>query len=270
MVTNVVIPNIYNVSLVAFYGSKPPELVTLIQMLQDCLANHQLIQNKFIPYRLEQIHGTIIGCEGFKTESGIISKWFYEHRQETRYINFSGLINYLQQQVNLPLNIRFGGYDRHTNYNFISRDQHLYFRSFQLQPTEEQTIPVLIGWSWNNNAISLAIDHLRCDLQQFNLLHKYHAMPNTMDNDFYLRLGTINGKLNSEEINAIATDLRNILEAQPALSVMINLNNLAFAQYQDLTLPPTTTKIIPVAEITANKLKRIYYSPINTNLKSEI
>ena len=247
-----------NLSLVSFYGDKPVQLINLIKKLQTLLTN-QLIKDKFVPYQLEQIHGTIIGCEGYKTEVGVINKWFYERREETRYVNFPGLINYLQHQASLPLTIRFGGCDRNTDYNFLSRNQHLYHRSFQLQPADNQTIPVLIGWSWSNNSVSLAINNLRRQLQQFNLLHKYHATPNHIDNDFYLRLGTINAKLTSAEIEAISIEIRNWLEAQPALYIPITINDLAFAQYQDLTLATATTKIFPVAKITPSQLEQLYF-----------
>lgn len=251
-----------NVSLVAFYGDKPPRLIALIQKLQTYLANCELILDCFIPYQIEQVHGTIIGCEGLKTESGIIDKWFYE-RGETKYIDISGLVNYLQYQIDLPLTIRFGGYDRTSNYNFLSRQQHLYFRSFQLQQTQTQTIPVLIGWSWDKN-VTLAIDNLRRNFQQFNLLHKYHQTPEAIDNDFYLRLGTIDRQLTSQEIDAIATGIRNLLATQPPYYIPITLDNLAFARYRDLKLTPATTKVIPVAEISADRLKLLYSDPVNS------
>ncbi len=246
-----------NVSLVSFYGDKPVQLINLIQKLQTSLTN-QLIKDKFVPYQLEQIHGTIIGCEGYKTEAGVINKWFYERREETKYIDIPGLVNYLKHQASLPLVIRFGGYDRNTDYNFLSRNQHLYDRSFQLQPADNQTMPVLIGWSWSDNSVSLAVDDLRRNLQQFNLLHKYHTTPKDIDNDFYLRLGTINAKLSAEEIEAIFTDIRNLLATQPALYIPITLNDFAFAQYQDLTLPTATTKIFPIAKITVKQLEQLY------------
>ena len=246
-----------NVSLVGFYGDKPVPLINLIQKLQTRITN-QLIKDKFVPYQLEQIHGTIIGCEGYKTEIGVINKWFYERREETRYIDFPGLVNYLQNRVNFPLNIRFGGCDRHIDYNFLSRNQHLYERSFQLQPADNQTIPVLIGWSWSNNSVSLAVDNLRRDLQRFGLLHKYHTTPDDIDNDFYLRLGTINAQLTSAEIQAISTEIRDWLETQPALHIPVTINDLAFAQYQDLTLAIATTKVVPVSEITVKQLEQLY------------
>ena len=246
-----------NLSLVAFYGDKPVELSNLIHKLQEHLLNHELIHDQFIPYQLEQVHGTIIGCEGLVTDSGIISKWFYERRQESKQIDFLGLINYLQHQVNLPITIRFGGYDCHQEYNFLSREEHLCLRSFQLQSADNQTIPIVIGWSWKNNGVSWEIGNLRRDLHQFNLLHKYHSNPDAIDNDFYLRLGTINKQLTPVEENAIATEIRNLLSTQSPLYIPINLNNLVFVQYQDLLLHPATTKVISINQFKSDQLDEI-------------
>ena len=252
------IPDVPNVSLVAFYGDKPSPLTRLIQELQTYLSELKILQGKFTSYQLEQVHGTIIGCEGLKTASGIISKWFYECRQQTRYLNLPGLINYLQNQHSFPLTIRLGGYDGSCNYGFFSRNQHPFIRSFQLQPIgNEITIPVLIGWSWQNNNISLEMDNLRRNVQQFNLLHKYHQTKDAIDNDFYLRLGTINGKLTPEALNAIAWEIRNILQAK-SLDISLDRNNLAFAKYQDLSIAIAKTQIITLPEATADNIEQLY------------
>ena len=250
-------PNISNISLVAFYGDKPPKLITIIHKLQNYLCHHQLIRGQFIPYKLEQVHGTIIGCEGFQTEWGIVSKWLYEHKQKTEYIDIVGLVNYLQHQTFLPLTIRIGGYDRTLNYNFHSRGQHPYIRSFQLQPAENKTIPVLIGWTWQGDRISLELDNLRRSFERFNLLHKYHADFEAIDNDFYLRLGTINNRLTPQQINTIATDIRKLLETD-FIQISINKDNLALVQYQDLSLTPETTKITPIANISETIVSSYY------------
>ena len=243
-----------NVSLVAFYGDKPSELQDLILQLQQLLIDRELVGDKFIPYQLEQVHATIIGCEGTKTERGIVNRWFDLRRQETRYINLAGLTNYLQNEIILPSTIRFGGFDRATEYNFRSRNEHLYFRSFQLQPTETETIPILIGWSWENRQVTLGIDNLRRSFQQFDLLHKYHATNEAIDNDFYLRLGTIARPLKEMEIQAIASQIRNFLASQPPLYLPLAEQNLSFARYQDLSLTPATTEIIPISAITPQQL----------------
>jgi len=247
-----------NVSLVAFYGDKPPQLQNLIQQLQAYLINHELVLDRFVPYQLEQVHGTIIGCEGIQTEAGVINQWLIDCRQEQRSIDFRGLTKYLQHQVKLPLTIRFGGYDRHSDYNFKSRNQHPYIRSFQLQPAPTQTIPVLIGWSWSNQQVTMAIDNLRRSFQQFNLLHKYHSTPEAVDNDFYLRLGTINTVLTPEATQIISNDLRNLLVERSPLQIAINRKNIALAQYQDLSLTPATTRTIPITDITTDLLQQMY------------
>ncbi|MGF1542002.1 MAG: hypothetical protein ACFCU5_16400 [Pleurocapsa sp.] len=247
-----------NVSLVAFYGTKPLDFIKLILDLQKYLQTSQLVAGGFIGYQLEQIHGTIIGCEGLRTERGIISKWFYESKNETRYIDLANLIKYLNCCPSLPLKIRFGGYDRHKDYGFLSRGLHPFERSFQLQSLSDGTIvPVLMGWSLLDNRITLEIDDLRRSFQQFNLLHKYHQKPDAIDNDFYLRLGTIEGKISTKDKNKIETDIREILSKQ-AVDLVLDKNNLAFAQYRDLSLTLETTKILPVTESNLEKLKELY------------
>ena len=245
-----------NVSLVAFYGDKPIELINLIKRLQRKLDDDKLLEDKFIPYQIEQVHATIIGCEGLRNSQGIISQWLFERRGEEKYINFADLTNYLQQ-LDLSLTIRFGGYDRDRDYNFLSRDRSLYDRSFQLLPADDLTIPVLIGWSWQNNSVTLAIDKLRRSFQQFNLLHKYHATTEAIDNDFYLRLGTINAQLSVEEIKAIALEICELL-AVSAVSIPLVSKDLAFVRYQDLQLTPSTTKVVPISDITASQLEQLY------------
>ena len=246
-----------NVSLVAFYGDKPPQLAALIQKLQNHLAQSVSIRYGFTPYKMEQVHGTIIGCEGFKTETGVVNTWFHQRIQADACIDLPGLIDYLHQRVDLPLTIRFGGYHRRQNYHFLSRDRHPYFRSFQLQHKTTEIVPVLIGWSWNDG-VSPILDELRHELQQFNLLHKYYVEPDTVDNDFYLRLGTIDAALPFDEMKAIATDIRNLLETLPPWDISLNLEDLAFARYQHFTLPPETTTTMPLAETTVSKIERFY------------
>ncbi|AFZ34723.1 hypothetical protein Sta7437_1152 [Stanieria cyanosphaera PCC 7437] len=253
------IPQLPNVSLVAFYQNKPSQLTNLIQTIIAEINRSSLSKSNFLNYQLEQIHGTILGCEGVSTSLGIINKWFYEFRQKTRYVNLSGWLNFLQNQVKFPIIIRFGGYHPQVNYHFLSRQQHPSIRTFQLQSSgEDNFVPVLIGWSFTEQKITLDIEKLRRQAQQFNLLHKYHQTPNSIDNDFYLRLGTIKGKLSANEIFLIEQKIRENLQLQPPFYVSINQNDLAFVKYQDLTLPLETTEILPLTEATETKLQRLY------------
>jgi hypothetical protein len=252
------IPHLPNVSLVAFYQRKPSQLTNLIQKLLIYLTKSKIIKAKFISYQLEQIHATIIGCEGLTTPLGIINKWFYEYRQETRYLNLSGWLDYLQKQVDFPLTIRFGGYQTGVDYNFLSREQHPSIRSFQLRSSgEDIIIPVLMGWSFANKNITWEIENIRRQAQQFNLLHKYHQFPQSIDNDFYLRLGTITGKLETKEMMIIEQEIKEILQSQ-SVNISLRLDDLAFVKYQHLTLPLATTEILPVVEATEDKLQQLY------------
>ncbi len=253
------IPDCPNVSLVMFYGHKPSNLIELILDLQTYLHTSKLVGGKFTSYKLEQVHGTAIGCEGLKTEARIISKWFYENRNETKYIDLASLIKYFDNCPSLPINIRFGGYDRDCDYGFLSRGLHPFDRSFQLQLSPNKTIiPVLIGWSFKNNHISREIDDLRRKLQQFNLLHKYYQTSASVDNDCYLALGIIKGELTPEAIKIIENDIRDILKNKFAINISLKKDDLAFARYHDLFLTPKTTQILPVTEANLDKVNQLY------------
>lgn len=252
-------------SLVAYYGAKPAALAELIQTLQQELTDK--LGENFLPYALEQVHATIIGCEGTRDDRGIINHWFASLREETRYIDFTGLIDYLQQTPHLPLEITFSGYQPERDYGFLSRQQHPRDRSFSIQvvksqtstnqttknqnPTEPTGIPVLLGWSMENELITQAIDTLRRDCQQFNLLHKYHAKPEDLDNDLYLRLGTIKG-IEPRELNAINQQI--ICQLQQAIPTRISLSkdDLAIVNYQELSLPTSSTKVHKLQNLREN------------------
>lgn len=246
-----------NVSLVAFYGDKPVELKDLIAKLQEYLASHPLLKTKFIPYQMSQVHGTIIGCEGWSAHRGIISRWFKERRKEEKYLDLAALATCSSLLRDFPLTIRWGGYEAEQDYNFLSRGQTLYTRSFQLQSAADITIPVLIGWSWQDNGVTLALDRLRRSFQQFNLLHKYHDTNEAIDNDFYLRLGTINARLSAAEIKEISSQARNILSASSIL-IPLRIQDLAFVRYQDIQLTPRTTQVISLNDITTSQLEQLY------------
>lgn len=249
---------IHNVSLVAFYRNKPPQLTALIDELQIYLERTSILKGKFQSYPLEQIHGTIIGCEGISTKQGIISKWFLENRQELRYIDLDRLSQYFQKSDRFPLILRFGGYNPNLDYKFLSRNHHPFARSFHLQSsTAKTTLAILIGWSFQNGCISFALDHLRRHAQKFNCLHKYHYLPQTIDNDFYLCLGIFKEQLKLEDVLFVQEKIRKKLQAKPPIHIPLNKKDLAFVSYQDPSLPVKTTKIVKLLDLTPAKLERL-------------
>ena len=248
-------PQIPNVSLVAFYGDKPAPLIQLLKNTQNYLT--QLPE--FTPYEIEQVHGTVLGCEGFRTTEGIISQWFYLRRQEIRYLDCNNWLKYLQNGSFFPLNICFGGYKRDRDYKFLSRNQHPYDRSFQLQKINETTyIPVLIGWTQKNELITRDLDNLRRDAQEFNFLHKYHSQAHSIDNDCYLRLGTIHNSLSTETIVTVENQIQKFLSQSLAINLALFPKDLGFAQYLEPSLPLATTKFIALPEITIERLLSLY------------
>jgi hypothetical protein len=240
------------VSLVAYFYNKPTELQQLILDLQQHLQ--MSFANNFIPYNLKQVHATIIGCEGIKTEKGIINQWFYTLRNEVRYIDYYGLFDYFLKGNILPLDIYFGGYKPKINYQFLSRNQHPSDRSFQLQVLGKNTfIPVLMGWSMENNVITTKIEQIRRDLQQFNYLHKYHQSSQDIDNDFYLRLGTITGNFTSDFIINIQQKINYYLQNATKNKISLDRANLDLVKYQDSTLPIATTEIYSLSYLKENR-----------------
>ena len=258
LITKLQIPNLPGVSLVAYYNNKPLELQQLITELQQLLKE---IATNFIPYDIKQVHATIIGCEGIKTKSGIINKWFYDLRNEIKYIDYVGLLNYFLNN-SFSLNICFGGYRSDVDYQFLSRDRHPAVRSFQLQTAKDNTlIPIIIGWSLREKIITSDIDKIRRDLQQFNCLHKYHKNFNDVDNDIYLRLGTIVGDFAPESIATMQQKIDRYLQHRKPTTIPLSKNNLAIVKYQNLSLPLSTTKIYSLLELYNNyKLIQQLYS----------
>ncbi|NJK47457.1 hypothetical protein HC931_04010 [Candidatus Gracilibacteria bacterium] len=246
------IPELPNVSLVAFYRTKPLAFQLLIESLQKQLSKS--LQEKFESYPIEQIHATLMGCEGLKTKKGIISKWFLENRSEEKYINLSEFIDFIRQSDRLPIQIKIGGYNRAIDYGFLSKNRHPFERSFQFQGN----FAVLMGWSSKNTRISLDIDRFRLECQNFNLLHKYHKQPDSIDNDCYMRIGVLKDKLSNEKIHAIEKEIRDSLVAIAPIELSIDVNSLNFIGYQNLSPSPDTTKIITLHDATAKEIERLY------------
>ena len=252
---------IKNVSLVAFYYHKPSSLIELIDELQTCLNQTSILKEKFQDYQIEQVHGTILRCEGIRTKQGIINKCFLKNRQEIKYIDLEGLSQYFQSSDLFPLTFRFGGYHPHLDYKFLSRNQHPCTRSFQLQlSTKKTTIAILIGWPFNQDYISLDLEDLRRNAQRFNFLHKHHSLPQTIDNDFYLRLGIFQEPLKPEELYLVQKKIGKILQTKPPIYISLEKQDLAFVKYQDPSLPLETTQITYLSEVTRDKLAQLFNS----------
>ena len=106
--------------------------------------------------------------------------------------------------------------------------------------------------------ITPTLNHLRWDFQRFGLLHQYYKTTKCVDNDFYLRLGTIHTKLTAAKIAAIENDIRNKLQTDLIVSVILDRDNIAFAKYQNLCLTPETTEVLPLVQATEEQVRELY------------
>jgi hypothetical protein len=258
------IPNTPNVSLVAFYGTKPLAFQLLIESLQKRLS--EALKDKFESYPIEQVHSTIIGCEGLKTEKGILSKWFLENRGEERYINLADFLTFVRQGDRLPIPIKIGGYDSEINYNFFSQNKHPFQRSFQFVGN----FAVLMGWSCQDRKISFDLDRFRLECQNFNLLHKYHKQIDSVDNDCYMRIGVLKEKPSEGKVQDIEREIQDILRVISPIYLSLDIDSLSFLGYQDLSVPVITTKIVSLRDANKETIEKLYRSGGKRKHRSEI
>lgn len=255
LMNEIVIPAEPNVSLAAFYTDrKSPELARLIRAIQTHLGDR--LGNRFRPEPFPQIHATILGCEGRMTSAGILNRWFLERRQEYKYIDLSGFLTFLKSCDRLPIPIQFGGYNPQKDYGFLSRNLHPFARSFQVQGD----LAVLTGWPRRNQTFPDDLDDFRRRAQPFGILHKYHNTPDSVDNDCYMRVGTILDKIETELIQKIEAEIREMLRLQP-VEVAIDAGTLQFLGYQTLPPHPETTAIASLGDATEERLKS-WYPPL--------
>jgi hypothetical protein len=258
---NLSIPETPNVTMVVFYGpehTKPVELESLIASLKKRILESEHLTGTFDAYHPKQVHATLLGCEGLKTTRGILSKWFWERRKEERHIDLTGFINYARSSGQLPITVRIGGFDPNENYGFKSRDQHPYERSFQFQKENDVFIPVLMGWPCRGQQFPLDIDRFRLGAQSFNLLHKFHGRVESVDNDFYLRLGVLKGVTSEESLRRIEGELRELLRSWPPTYISIEKESIAFAGYNEVTLDMETTQVVSLSSATKQDVEKLY------------
>jgi hypothetical protein len=246
------IPTTPNVSLVAFYGTKLPSFQHFLETLQQQLS--EMLKDEYEDYELEQIHATLIGCEGLKTSQGILSKWCLENREEEKYLNLTDFIDFVRSSDRLPIDLQIGGYKLATDYNFLSQEKHPFFRSFQFIGK----IAVLRGWAVKDEQITLEVDRFRLACQPYNLLHKYHLHSHSVDNDIYLRVGVLKREINQDIIAEVERKIQNQLSQHLSLLLTLDRDRLNFIQYQNLSPSPKNTTVISLQQATKERIEKLY------------
>lgn len=238
-----------DVTLAAFYGPKPLPLAALIVEAQRELR--RLLGYEFEPYRLHQVHATIVGLEGAWIDGGPVNANF--RRAHGRHVSMS-LRRVLQiARVALPLTVRIGGYRRETDYRFASRGLHPYQRSFSIQGE----IAVVLGWPFDGGDYSPRLGRLRRRFEEAGVLHKYHVSGGAPDNDLFLVLGRVAGHADREAMPEVAEDaLREWLASRDPLELALTVERLALVAYSDPRLPPGTSRAFALDEA-ENRIEQI-------------
>jgi hypothetical protein len=171
---------------VAFYGPKAGPLRELLTGVQAMIAAE--IGPAFLPYSLEQIHATLIALDGDRdTGTGAVVNTFYLiHAGRRVEMNLPQAMDILLRRFERPLPVRVGGFAAGQQVPFTSRGWHLFDRAFSVQGNAF----VLVGWP----AASLTgpdtpLDDLRREMNQANVLHRYHPSEAAVDNDLHLVVG---------------------------------------------------------------------------------
>jgi hypothetical protein len=247
--------NDVNITLVSLYGQKQPELVRLIRLLQAEL--HNQLGEAFTAYRMEQVHGTIIGLEGTRTNAGIVNTNLYSATGESRTIDFQGLFRFLLNTPMFPMKIRIGGFLQDGEYPFTSRGQHPYIRSFTLQGSHA----IVIGWPVKNRTYPMSLDQLRRQCANYNVLHKYHENENNIDNDLFFVLGRIDrDSVPEKKAESIQDSVRRLLSSREPLHMLIEKERLSVVAYKDRQLPTSSSAgySLTQAQEGIDKIRNLY------------
>jgi hypothetical protein len=217
------------VTLVSHYGAKDSASANLIAGLQTRLK--RVLSVDFQPYRLEQVHGTLVGLEGSRRGNAIVNQ------NSGRDIDFEGFVAFLNTTME-PITVRIGGYRQDDRYSFSSRGQHPYLRSFSIQGE----IAVAIGWPLLSDKGAKPLDNLRREFEKFGVRHKWHKTPADVDDDFFFVLGRVDSRrVTTAQLDAAADVMRALLASQCGIQVCITKETLRLVGYLDPQLPLETS-----------------------------
>lgn len=249
-----------DVTLVAYYGDKPPLITKLISDAINKISRR--LGQGFVPYSLQQVHGTIIGLEGRRAGKHIINTNYAKLQNERRSVDLKAAFQILKKKSLLPIEVTMGGFIDGGPYSFTSRGAVPYMRSFSVQGTNT----VVMGWPYINGKYTKSLDKLRRAFNAVNILHKYHASPTSEDNDFYFVLGNIvNEKVDQIQLLEAQGHLRSYFASLKPVSIPISCDCLRVVAYIDEILTPETSCSFTLheAEEKVNLIQSLYREILN-------
>ena len=233
-----------NVTLVAYYGTKPSSLEAFLASTNNSLQSE--FGSLYTQYSIGQVHTTIVGLENKTVNGKLLNNNYLTYRHCTKAMNPASLVRHLKTVLLFPIKIRICGYSLDINYGFTSQGQHPMKRSFSICSNKV----VGMGWPVQNNEVVPQLASLRKSFEHFNILHKWHQHPKDRDNDLYFVLGLLNrSKLGDDTIEDVENKLRNRFETLPPLELELSISDLQFVAYNDPTLPPDGSHTLPLSDV---------------------
>jgi hypothetical protein len=230
-----------DLTLVAFYGPKPDPLADLVRTLQAALRS--LLGPAFSAYAIEQVHGTVVGLEGWRVGPDVLNAKLSRARGRPCPMDLAGLLRYLGVTPRLPLRIRVGGFQQAKGYPFTSRGLHPWVRSFALRGP----VAVAMGWPAKGDWYPMSLDQLRRECTEYGVLHKYHEEPTDIDNDFFFVLGRVErDAIPREKADAAENALREMLSKLGPLDIEMGTRDLSVVAYLDTQLPMASSRRYPL------------------------
>lgn len=241
------------VSAVALYGPKTGEVRNLLGSVQATITRQ--LGSAFLPYTLEQIHGTLIGLNGVREPAtgALISQYYLEHRGARRLMDFGRVLQILAERFSRPLTIRIGGFGPGDETGFTSQGEHPHQRTFSAR----NGALVLMGWpvsTIKSQGAQRPLDELRRDMNDANVLHRYHAAATDVDNDFHLVVGHYTSTTESmlaETERIVRRDL-----AHHHVDVQVSREQVRIVAADSSTLAPAL--FVGELPLTADDLARLY------------
>ena len=231
-------------SLVCLYMEKTPEFSRYIERI-----NHHILDSgigwAYKPYHIKQAHATLTGIERVRIGNTIVNRNILQIKGVQREMHPERIKELLEKY--LPMQIRLAGFDENDR-SFTSRNDTPYKRTFGISTSNGQV--VIIGWPWQNNTVSYALQELRDQMEiQCGIGHKYAD-----DNDFYMVLGRfrIPGTSDAREVRKLEYEVRERLGRDPIEFILL-LDNIMLVRYTDERLPIDKTGICSMNDV--EKLK---------------
>jgi hypothetical protein len=244
-------------SLIAFYQSKPKALIDFIENCQEIVSD--LLSDNFAPYDYRQVHATIIGLERDESSPNLVNRNLARVMVSPKAMDLHGFLMFLRKQAPFPFTIRIGGFQPH-DHPFESRHKTPYERTFSVQGDKL----VAMGWPVSNlihterlQPVSLypnTLDRIRRAAERFHIRHAYHHKLSDVDNDFFFRIGLVNqpDKISVDQKVLLENRVREYARTQSPLFVEVCLQDLSIAVYEDEKLPLDTTQIFPLTDSQVN------------------